>query len=133
MTTADKAESNLAEEEKDIDRLERAAAALEQARGLTGIEAAQQLQLARSELNSIPRVSFSAAKAGRLSEELQGLEAATSPTPDSGGQSAPTTAEELPSTPLPPRAQPQQAATPAPRQRQQAPDNSAPWRDEPLF
>ncbi len=131
--TADKAENNLIEEQKDIDKLERAETALEQARGLTGIEAAQQLQLARSELNSIPSSSFSAAKAGRLVEELKGMEAATSPTPDAGGQSATTTAEELPSTPPSPRVQPQRSATSAPRPRQQAPDNSAPWRDEPLF
>ena len=98
----------LDQEEADLQQLDRAGRAIEQARSSSDAQKESQLQIAREALDAIPLRSFSASDAVRLREQLEALvnsksassgDPATDPNPTPAVPGANVTPESLPARP----------------------------------
>ena len=115
--SAKQAQTVLAAEKVDQQRVEKAAAALQSAQQQGGAGRSAQVAVASKELAAIPPRSFAATDANRLRKELAQLEQAASAARAPTGTSTP----EARSAPY------------APPTPQNSPPEPAPYRDQPLF
>ena len=116
--SAKQAQTVLAAEEVDQQRVEKAAAALQSAQQQGGAGRSVQLAEASKELAAIPPRSFAATEASRLRKELAQLEQATAAAQVQTDRITPEPRSTQNPPPLPPR--------------DSAPEQ-APYRDQPLF